>query len=65
MAGINLKPKEVAERLRISAHTLSNWRVKGEGPRYIKFGSVVLYPEIEVEAFEKKHIRSSTCEVRK
>jgi len=32
---MNLTPKEAAERLRLSVGTWSNWRVRGEGPRFI------------------------------
>jgi hypothetical protein len=58
--GMNLLPKEAAERMRISVGTLANWRTRGEGPRYIKWGRKVLYPVPEIEAFEASHMRSST-----
>lgn len=57
---MNLLPREVAERLRMSVGHLANWRVTGEGPRYIKFGRKVLYPLVEVEAFENAHLRTAT-----
>jgi hypothetical protein len=59
VTGLNLTPEELAERWRISKGTLANWRVSGEGPRYIKFGRRVLYPLSEVEAFERKSLRNS------
>lgn len=59
---MNLLPKEAAERLRTTVGTLAVWRVKGCGPRYIKFGRKVLYPVAELEAFEQKHIRSNTAQ---
>jgi hypothetical protein len=58
---MNLLPKEAAERMRISVGTLANWRTRGEGPKYIKFGRKVLYPLPEIEAFEASHMRSSTA----
>jgi excisionase family DNA binding protein len=58
----NLLPKEAAERLRVSKGTLANWRNKGEGPRFVKFGRRVLYPESELAAFEQKNLRTSTAE---
>lgn len=60
---MNLLPKEAAERLRISTGTLANWRVTGEGPRFIKFGRRVLYPVKEIEAFEQRCLRSNTAQI--
>lgn len=57
---MNLTPKEAAERLRLSTGTLSNWRVRGDGPSFIKLGSKVLYPLAEVEAYEKRQLRRNT-----
>lgn len=58
---MNLLPQEAADRLRISIGTLANWRVTGEGPRFIKFGRRVLYPVREIEAFEESCLRKSTA----
>jgi excisionase family DNA binding protein len=58
----NLLPAEAAERLRVSKGTLANWRTAGGGPRFVKFGRRVLYPESELAAFEQKNIRTSTAE---
>jgi predicted site-specific integrase-resolvase len=58
----NLLPEEAAQRLRVSKGTLANWRVQGNGPRFIKWGRKVLYPEAELASFEQKSIRSSTAE---
>jgi hypothetical protein len=57
---MNLLPIEAAERLRVSVGTLANWRVSGEGPKFIKFGRKVLYPVREIEAFEQRCMRSNT-----
>lgn len=62
---MNLKPNEAASRLRISPGTLANWRVarqagKPIGPRFIKHGRVILYPETELALFEQAHLVSST-----
>jgi excisionase family DNA binding protein len=56
---MNLTTKEVAERLRLHHQTLINWRVSGNGPRFIKVGRKVLYPLIEVEAFEKAQLHQA------
>lgn len=58
----HLTPAELAARLRIkNVNTLAQWRSKGEGPRYMKFGTRVLYPVAEVEAWESQKIRNSTA----
>ena len=66
MAGVNathemhLTTEELAVRLRLAESTLKNWRVSGEGPRYLKFGRKVLYPMSEVEAFEARCLQIAT-----
>lgn len=57
---MNLTSSEVAARLRISKGTLANWRTTGEGPRFIKFGKTILYPESELLKFERKHTYLAT-----
>ena len=59
MDGLNLKPEQAAARLHVSRATLANWRVQGIGPRFIKFGRKVLYPVVEIEAFERAHLRTA------
>ena len=57
-----LTPAQVAERWHMDAKTLSNWRVKGRGPAYLKLGegrnTRVLYREEDVAAFEVKNLNS-------
>lgn len=62
---MNLLPAEAAERLRIAPGTLANWRVarqagKPIGPRFVKYGRVILYPESELALFEQAHLVPST-----
>lgn len=59
---INLTPREAAARLRVTHGTLANWRVRGEGPLFIKMGRKVLYPMAQVEAFEVAQLRSNTAQ---
>ena len=59
---MHLKPEEVAMRLRTSVGTLSNWRMRGNGPKYIKLGRKILYPLREVEAFEARNTVASTAQ---
>ncbi len=57
--GLNLLPRELAERWQMSVGHLANLRCTGQGPRYISFGRKVLYPLAEIEAFERTHLRSA------
>ena len=57
-------PAELADRLCCSPATLAEWRCKGVGPRFIKFGlskqARVRYAESEIEAWEAKNGHSNT-----
>jgi excisionase family DNA binding protein len=48
-----LTPEEVAEILKVHPGTLENWRVRGEGPPFVKLGnkrrSAVRYRRQDVE----------------
>lgn len=57
-----MSPKEVADMLRIKTKTLYNWMQKGKSPKFLKFGSKVLFDKQEVIAWVKSHEHSSTCE---
>lgn len=52
-----LKASEIVKRWEnsISSGTLANWRCQGKGPPFVKFGSKVLYPVKELEAWETAH----------
>lgn len=56
MANVFLTPVELAQRWKMSIHTLTNWRVQKVGPVYVKMGSgpkgKVLYRLIDIEAYE-------------
>lgn len=56
MLDVFLTPKELAQRWKMSVETLSNWRVRGVGPVFVKMGSGsrgrVLYRLTDVEAYE-------------
>lgn len=55
-----LTPRELAERWRniVSLSTLDNWRsTQNRGPRFVKIGGRVLYPVVEVEAYEQSNLR--------
>lgn len=51
---INLTPEEVEKVYGLRASTLANKRIRAEGPRYIKDGEKVLYPQREVKDYLAK-----------
>ena len=55
-----LHEKEVARLLNISPKTLQNWRVKGQGPTYIKMGYSVRYEPSVIQEYILHHRKSST-----
>ena len=59
MTPTHLTPPQLAERLHRKPQTLANWRVQGDGPRFIP-GRPVLYPLAEVEAWERANTVSNT-----
>jgi predicted DNA-binding transcriptional regulator AlpA len=59
---IFLTEKQLAERWNISVKAIQRWRVVGQGPKWMKFGSAVRYPLAEVEKLEAASLRSSTSQ---
>jgi predicted DNA-binding transcriptional regulator AlpA len=57
-----LHPKEVAKLLNVSVSWLAKSRLNGTGPRFVKIGRAVRYPEYAVREFIRAHMRSSTSE---
>lgn len=53
-----LTAEEVSERYRsaISVGTLRNWRAAKIGPPFVKIGKAVLYPILELEAWDKRNL---------
>jgi hypothetical protein len=58
----HLTERAAAERLGITPKALQNWRQKGGGPRYRKFGSNIRYALSDLIAFEDAASRTSTAE---
>jgi excisionase family DNA binding protein len=46
-----LTEHEVARQLGLSVATLRAWRLKGKGPRFVRFGRAVRYLAADVEHF--------------
>lgn len=54
--------QELAEETGLSKSTFAIWRHKGLGPRFIKHGNVVRYPDSEVQKFFFSELYQSTAE---
>ena len=48
---VNLTPEEVERVYGLNAATLANKRTKAAGPRYIKDGGKILYPQKELQKY--------------
>lgn len=56
-----LTTHEAAKLLRLSAQTLSTWRCRGEGPRFVRLGgNRVAYREADLAAFVEANVTTST-----
>lgn len=64
-----ITPIELAERWRIHIKTLSNWRVQGRGPSYVKLGAGkrtrVLYRAEDVARYEAAGLHLADQEAAK
>lgn len=56
-----ITPTDLAARWHMDVKTLSNWRVQGRGPAFVKIGSgrngKVLYREQDIAAWELKQLK--------
>ena len=48
---VNLTPEEVERVYSLNAATLANKRAKAAGPRYIKDGGKILYPQKDLQKY--------------
>jgi hypothetical protein len=46
-----LKPKEAGRLLKHSPQTLATWRMRQQGPKYLRVGGSILYRPSDLEAF--------------
>lgn len=58
----NMKVDAAAEYLALSASTLNKWRIRGEGPRFLKLGRAVVYRSQDLDDWLSQNIRRSTSE---
>ena len=57
-----LMPKGAADLLRVSLSWLAKSRLTGDGPRFVKIGRSVRYPESFIREYIRIRTRSSTSE---
>lgn len=55
-------PAALAERLGTTERSLSEWRIKGRGPKYIRTGRRVVYDLQSVNIWLRSQEHSSTSE---
>ena len=58
-----LYPADTAKVLGVSMSWLAKRRLTGDGPRFVKIGRSVRYPESSVREYVKSRMRISTSEV--
>ena len=57
-----LTPPDAAKLLRVSPSWLAKARLAGDGPRFVKIGRSVRYPEGYLREYIRMRTRSSTSE---
>jgi predicted DNA-binding transcriptional regulator AlpA len=55
-------PAETANLLGLSLSWLAKARLRGDGPRYVKIGRAVRYPESAIRDYLRARTRTSTSE---
>jgi hypothetical protein len=48
-----LLERELAARWKMSVRTLQRWRVRGDGPSYMRIGGTIRYSMADVEQYER------------
>jgi predicted site-specific integrase-resolvase len=56
----HLNQAQLSDRWGVSQRTLERWRAIGWGPCFLKMGGRVVYRLEDIEAYELKHLRTST-----
>ena len=57
-----LHSRDAAKMLGVSISWLAKSRLRGDGPRYVKIGRAVRYPESSIREYIKSRMRGSTSE---
>jgi len=58
----NLTPQQAADLLGISKSTLAKFRLRGDGPKFLKLSKKVLYRESDLEDWIAQRVFNSTSE---
>lgn len=48
-----LRPKDLAELLRLTTRTLCRWRHEGKGPDFVKDGNTIRYRSDDVDSWSQ------------
>jgi predicted DNA-binding transcriptional regulator AlpA len=57
-----LHSRDAAKMLGVSISWLAKSRLRGDGPRYVKIGRAVRYPESSIREYIKSRMRGATSE---
>lgn len=57
-----ITPSELAEALGTTERTLSEWRIRGSGPAYLRIGRSVRYVPLDVDSWLLAQQHRSTAE---
>lgn len=57
-----ITPATLAKRLEVTVRTLSEWRINGNGPQYIRLGKSVRYSPEAVDSWLLSQVRTGTAE---
>jgi predicted DNA-binding transcriptional regulator AlpA len=58
-----LTETQLAERWAISRKTLQAWRLRGDGPRFVRIGTAIRYMLSDITAYEAANTHNSTASV--
>lgn len=61
MPSVYLSTKKAARHLGLSHRTLEDWRLRGGGPQYRRFGGRVMYALRDLEAFADERVFLTTA----
>jgi len=57
-----LTVEQVAQLLSCSASNLNKWRLKGEGPSFVRVGANIRYRPADIQSFIAENMSTSTSE---
>ncbi|ACH83379.1 MULTISPECIES: helix-turn-helix transcriptional regulator [Acidithiobacillus] len=60
MEVVHLNQQQLAARWHLSEACLERWRSEGIGPKFMKLKGRVLYRQVDIEAYEKSCLATST-----